>query len=81
MTGFRIYSSFQKLSGSHKALVEMQDDVSELLRSAIREYKQTKVSVWPVSTLSHHRMSPQQPPPEPRAVLPHCGVSDDIPSR
>uniref|UniRef100_A0A672FAT3 Protein tweety homolog n=1 Tax=Salarias fasciatus TaxID=181472 RepID=A0A672FAT3_SALFA len=34
--------SFQKLSGSHKALVEMQDDVSELLRSATREYKQTK---------------------------------------
>uniref|UniRef100_A0A4W5LYU4 Protein tweety homolog n=1 Tax=Hucho hucho TaxID=62062 RepID=A0A4W5LYU4_9TELE len=34
-----------KLSGSHKALVEMQDDVSELLRSATREYPQTKVSV------------------------------------
>uniref|UniRef100_A0A3P8YWU3 Protein tweety homolog n=1 Tax=Esox lucius TaxID=8010 RepID=A0A3P8YWU3_ESOLU len=33
---------FQKLSGSHKALVEMQDDVSELLRSATREYPQTK---------------------------------------
>ncbi|KAM6957637.1 protein tweety homolog 3 [Aplochiton taeniatus] len=32
----------QKLSGSHKALVEMQDDVSELLRSATREYPQTK---------------------------------------
>uniref|UniRef100_A0A668AD21 Protein tweety homolog n=1 Tax=Myripristis murdjan TaxID=586833 RepID=A0A668AD21_9TELE len=32
----------QKLSGSHKALVEMQDDVSELLRSATREYAQTK---------------------------------------
>ncbi|KAK6481681.1 protein tweety-like protein 3-like isoform X1 [Huso huso] len=32
----------QKLSGSHKALVEMQDDVAELLRSAIREYPQTK---------------------------------------
>uniref|UniRef100_A0A8C5ENK1 Protein tweety homolog n=1 Tax=Gouania willdenowi TaxID=441366 RepID=A0A8C5ENK1_GOUWI len=29
----------QKLSGSHKALVEMQDDVTELLRS---DYKQTK---------------------------------------
>uniref|UniRef100_A0A3P8TF98 Protein tweety homolog n=1 Tax=Amphiprion percula TaxID=161767 RepID=A0A3P8TF98_AMPPE len=40
---FLYYSSFfQKLSGSHKALVEMQDDVSELLRSATREYKQTK---------------------------------------
>ncbi|KAJ3601400.1 hypothetical protein NHX12_032369 [Muraenolepis orangiensis] len=32
----------QKLSGSHKALVEMQDDVSELLRSATRNYTQTK---------------------------------------
>ncbi|XP_034448193.1 protein tweety homolog 3 isoform X1 [Hippoglossus hippoglossus] len=35
----------QKLSGSHKALVEMQDDVSELLRSATGEYKQTKESL------------------------------------
>lgn len=32
----------QKLSGSHKALVEMQDDVSELLRSAMKEYPKTK---------------------------------------
>ncbi|XP_073713149.1 protein tweety homolog 3 isoform X1 [Misgurnus anguillicaudatus] len=32
----------QKLSGGHKALVEMQDDVSELLRSAVREYPKTK---------------------------------------
>ncbi|CAM5143026.1 unnamed protein product [Eretmochelys imbricata] len=32
----------QKLSGSHKALVEMQDDVLELLRSAIREYSTSK---------------------------------------
>ncbi|XP_072299111.1 protein tweety homolog 3 isoform X2 [Eucyclogobius newberryi] len=32
----------QKLSGSHKALVEMQDDVSELLRSASGEYRQTR---------------------------------------
>lgn len=32
----------QKLSGSHKALVEMQDDVSELLRSATGEYKQSE---------------------------------------
>ncbi|RXN16115.1 tweety -like protein [Labeo rohita] len=32
----------QKLSGSHKALVEMQDDVSELLRSAVRDYPKTK---------------------------------------
>uniref|UniRef100_A0A3Q3KM55 Protein tweety homolog n=1 Tax=Mastacembelus armatus TaxID=205130 RepID=A0A3Q3KM55_9TELE len=37
--------SVRKLSGSHKALVEMQDDVSELLRSATREYKQTKDSL------------------------------------
>ncbi|XP_059203287.1 protein tweety homolog 3 isoform X3 [Centropristis striata] len=35
----------QKLSGSHKALVEMQDDVSELLRSATREYKQSQGSL------------------------------------
>ncbi|XP_028669763.1 protein tweety homolog 3 isoform X1 [Erpetoichthys calabaricus] len=32
----------QKLSVSHKALVEMQDDVAELLRSAVREYPQSK---------------------------------------
>ncbi|KAM9393137.1 protein tweety homolog 3 isoform 1-T2 [Pholidichthys leucotaenia] len=32
----------QRLSGSHKALVEMQDDVSELLHSATRDYKETK---------------------------------------
>lgn len=38
-----VLNVFQKLSGSHKALVEMQDDVAELLRSAIREYPQTKV--------------------------------------
>lgn len=37
------FFSFQRLSGSHKALVEMQDDVFELLRSATREYIQTKV--------------------------------------
>uniref|UniRef100_A0AAX7SG82 Protein tweety homolog n=1 Tax=Astatotilapia calliptera TaxID=8154 RepID=A0AAX7SG82_ASTCA len=36
------FFSFQRLSGSHKALVEMQDDVFELLRSATREYIQTK---------------------------------------
>uniref|UniRef100_A0A665VGD2 Protein tweety homolog n=1 Tax=Echeneis naucrates TaxID=173247 RepID=A0A665VGD2_ECHNA len=42
---YSIYASFQKLSGSHKALVEMQDDVSELLRSATGEYKQTKGSL------------------------------------
>uniref|UniRef100_A0A8D0L1Z8 Protein tweety homolog n=1 Tax=Sphenodon punctatus TaxID=8508 RepID=A0A8D0L1Z8_SPHPU len=32
----------QKLSGSHKALVEMQDDVQELMRSAVREYPTSK---------------------------------------
>uniref|UniRef100_A0A4W6CPE4 Protein tweety homolog n=1 Tax=Lates calcarifer TaxID=8187 RepID=A0A4W6CPE4_LATCA len=42
---YSISTLFQKLSGSHKALVEMQDDVSELLRSATREYKQTKGSL------------------------------------
>ncbi|XP_048846235.1 protein tweety homolog 3 isoform X1 [Brienomyrus brachyistius] len=35
----------QKLSGSHKALVEMQDDISELLRSAVREFPKTKGSL------------------------------------
>uniref|UniRef100_A0A4W5LBD3 Uncharacterized protein n=1 Tax=Hucho hucho TaxID=62062 RepID=A0A4W5LBD3_9TELE len=35
-----------KLSGSHKALVEMQDDVAELLQSAIRDYPNTKVGVF-----------------------------------
>uniref|UniRef100_A0A3P8NP81 Protein tweety homolog n=1 Tax=Astatotilapia calliptera TaxID=8154 RepID=A0A3P8NP81_ASTCA len=32
----------QRLSGSHKALVEMQDDVAELLRSAARDFASTK---------------------------------------
>uniref|UniRef100_A0A8C1IW49 Protein tweety homolog n=1 Tax=Cyprinus carpio TaxID=7962 RepID=A0A8C1IW49_CYPCA len=36
------YCSDDMLSGSHKALVEMQDDVSELLRSAVRDYPKTK---------------------------------------
>ncbi|XP_061605132.1 protein tweety homolog 3 isoform X1 [Phyllopteryx taeniolatus] len=35
----------QKLSGSHKALVEMQGDVLELLRSSTGEYKQTQGSL------------------------------------
>uniref|UniRef100_A0A8C7XBJ1 Protein tweety homolog n=1 Tax=Oryzias sinensis TaxID=183150 RepID=A0A8C7XBJ1_9TELE len=38
-------SAVSRLSGSHKALVEMQDDVSELLRSATREYKETRGSL------------------------------------
>lgn len=33
----------QKLSGSHKALVEMQDIVAELLRNVPREHPATKV--------------------------------------
>lgn len=33
----------QKLSGSHKALVEMQDVVAELLKTVPREYPATKV--------------------------------------
>lgn len=33
----------QKLSGSHKALVEMQDVVAELLRTVPQEYPATKV--------------------------------------
>ncbi|XP_030068732.1 protein tweety homolog 3 [Microcaecilia unicolor] len=32
----------QKLSWSHKALVEMQDDVTELMSSAVREYPNSK---------------------------------------
>ncbi|XP_062820319.1 protein tweety homolog 3 isoform X1 [Anolis carolinensis] len=32
----------QKLSGSHKALVEMQDDVLELMKSAVKEYPTSK---------------------------------------
>uniref|UniRef100_A0A672Z5F2 Protein tweety homolog n=1 Tax=Sphaeramia orbicularis TaxID=375764 RepID=A0A672Z5F2_9TELE len=35
----------QRLSGSHKALVEMQDDVAELLRSATRDEPNTKGSL------------------------------------
>lgn len=33
----------QKLSGSHKALVEMQDVVAELLKTVPREYPASKV--------------------------------------
>lgn len=40
-----IFCALQRLSGSHKALVEMQDDVAELLRSATRDYANTKVCV------------------------------------
>lgn len=40
----RVLCVEQKLSGSHKALVEMQDDVVELMRSAVREYPTSKVN-------------------------------------
>ena len=75
---------FQKLSGSHKALVEMQDDVSELLRSATREYKQTKVCVKPhLYTLSYKcpitrwLLPCTHFPSRPQAVLCYCSISDD----
>lgn len=35
----------QKLSGSHKVLVEMQDDVLELMKSAVKEYPASKVKL------------------------------------
>uniref|UniRef100_A0A8K9ULF0 Protein tweety homolog n=1 Tax=Oncorhynchus mykiss TaxID=8022 RepID=A0A8K9ULF0_ONCMY len=40
-----------KLSGSHKALVEMQDDVAELLQSAIRDYPNTKGTLEQIQTV------------------------------
>lgn len=63
----------------------MQDDVSELLRSAIREYKQTKVCFSPINTLFArnatfqgsccHKHSP--PTSRPQAVLYYCTICDD----
>ncbi|XP_031719077.1 protein tweety homolog 3-like isoform X1 [Anarrhichthys ocellatus] len=41
----------QRLSGSHKALVEMQDDVAELLRSATRDYANTKGSLEQIQSV------------------------------
>lgn len=41
----------QKLSGSHKALVEMQGVVAELLKTVPREYPATKVSGWAAGQL------------------------------
>ncbi|XP_005990919.1 protein tweety homolog 3 isoform X1 [Latimeria chalumnae] len=38
----------QKLSNSHKALVEMQDAVSELQRSAVREYPASKEFLYQI---------------------------------
>uniref|UniRef100_A0AAQ5ZLH0 Protein tweety homolog n=1 Tax=Amphiprion ocellaris TaxID=80972 RepID=A0AAQ5ZLH0_AMPOC len=40
-----------RLSGSHKALVEMQDDVAELLRSATRDYASTKGSLEQIQSV------------------------------
>lgn len=49
-------SHLQRLSGSHKALVEMQDDVAELLRSATQDYASTKVRVqFFIGSLSRRR--------------------------
>ncbi|XP_012736714.1 protein tweety homolog 3 [Fundulus heteroclitus] len=41
----------QRLSGSHKALVEMQDDVAELLRSATRDYATAKESLEQIQSV------------------------------
>ncbi|XP_034717840.1 protein tweety homolog 3 isoform X1 [Etheostoma cragini] len=41
----------QRLSGSHKALVEMQDDVAELLRSATRDHANTKGSLEQIQSV------------------------------
>ncbi|KAJ0033625.1 hypothetical protein NQD34_000732 [Periophthalmus magnuspinnatus] len=41
----------QRLSGSHKALVEMQDDVAELLRSATGDYASTKGSLEQIQSV------------------------------
>lgn len=60
---------FQKLSGSHKALVEMQDDVSELLRSATREYKQTKVKACSHSPPHYRYTSPGHRGPSPSCTI------------
>lgn len=44
--GLSSLSVEQKLSGSHKALVEMQDVVAELLKTVSWEYPATKVRGW-----------------------------------
>uniref|UniRef100_A0A8C6K7X8 Protein tweety homolog n=1 Tax=Nothobranchius furzeri TaxID=105023 RepID=A0A8C6K7X8_NOTFU len=41
----------QRLSGSHKALVEMQDDVAELLRSATRDYTSAKENLEQIQSV------------------------------
>ncbi|TWW58912.1 Protein tweety -like protein 3 [Takifugu flavidus] len=41
----------QRLSGSHKALVEMQDDVAELLRSATRDHANTKANLEQIQSV------------------------------
>lgn len=62
----------QKLSGSHKALVEMQDDVSELMRSASKEHPTSKVTLLkfalPVSSLSSVQ-NPGSAPAKPSLAL------------
>lgn len=45
-TGLSSLSVEQKLSGSHKALVEMQDVVAELLKTVSWEHPATKVRGW-----------------------------------
>lgn len=55
----------QKLSGSHKALVEMQDIVAELLKTVPREHPATKVRrgrVGPTPTGSDTRWASPFPP-------------------
>ncbi|KAG2456214.1 TTYH3 protein, partial [Polypterus senegalus] len=47
------HMAVEKLSVSHKALVEMQDDVAELLRSAVREYPQSKDYVQALTGLCY----------------------------
>ncbi|KAM4749784.1 protein tweety homolog 3-like isoform 3-T4 [Anableps anableps] len=41
----------QRLSGSHKSLVEMQDDVAELLRSATRDYATAKENLEQIQSV------------------------------
>lgn len=62
----------------------MQDDVSELLRSAIREYQQTKVCFSPTDTLIARNAAVQgrwchkhPPTSRPQAALHYCTVCDD----
>lgn len=57
------FSVEQKLSGSHKALVEMQDVVAELLRSVPREHPATKVrGLWARVALTSRNLLLSLPP-------------------